>query len=161
MRHADVHPLLLAVISALGLATLASSCGPGPGDRTEEITTCVAQSVDLPPWLMTNVPPGAQIDSAKLEKVEVGMSWRLAVRQDSTLSLYVRAPEVFLDGVNLNAAATTMILSTFDIPIGCWTLNYVPERPLDAGAHQMRVIVRDTKDNVFDFTWEFCVASNQ
>ena len=154
-------PLLAGILLSNGWA-----CGSG-GDfenitqaYSDQNSQCEAASITLPAWLRTNVPPGAVIPPSP-RYVGVGIDWSEAVRADSTLSRYVYAPEVTLDGKNLNKAKGSAIVSTHNVPVTAWGLRYTPDNPLAIGRHYVKVVVRDSEDHVFAFEWEFCVGANQ
>ena len=103
--------------------------------------------------------PSDSVIPSSLPYIKVGMDWSKAVREDPTLSRNVYAPEVTLDGKNLNEAESTAINFTRNVPVTSWGLTYRPDSPLSPGRHSMQIVVRDSREHVFTFEWEFCVKS--
>ena len=144
---------LPSVSLALGLLAVgcsASSVGNGTPAECQ-----AAKAGQLPAWLNTSVPPGAQVTAKELRYVQVGVKWNLAVAEDSTLSVHFWAPDVYLDDERLNDAEGVGIFGMTIAP-GSWVLRYPPEN-VELGLRTVRVTVRDAEERTFRFEWQFCL----
>ena len=147
---------LSSVSVALGL--LAVGCSAGNMGMGMPAECQAAKGGQLPAWLNTSVPPGAEVAAEELRDVQVGVKWDLAVAEDSTLSVHFWAPDVYLDDEKLNDAEGVRIRGETISP-GRWVLRYPPEN-LELGLHTVRVTVREVRDGeerTFRFEWQFCL----